>query len=296
VPRDELARATRICIGVDRGVDRDYAALAVVGLEPRFPAADQIDLTDSVIVEWIEQRARAGRPPRLENITQGWEALPENVAERYWQKNGRLLPYYRCVIAERLPLGTPEGIVAERTAALYGWLKRQYGVPIQISIDIGGGGRKSAAYELFVAAGVPPRVITPVQMTGGAERNPQPDGEIHLSVVAMVNRLSLLFNQRRLGLPANLSSALLLEELRHYRRRLSKSLRVLLGAPEQLHDDLLNALGLAIQEPDKQPLSTAGLAALQSLRVYSDGRQWTESGLGQASWSLGADGQFHRDY
>jgi hypothetical protein len=96
-------------------------------------------------------------------------------------------------------------------------------------------------------AGVP---VRPVYFTHGDRRVEQRDGSIGLGKAWLVSRLQALLQTARILLPRTMEARVLGQELMDYEIRVDQDANDRYGAfAVGSHDDLVTALGLAVQEP-----------------------------------------------
>ncbi len=170
---------------------------------------------------------------------------------------------------ERLPLGTSYPKVAERLAEVArgaaaraqlqaeqeafwrdDWRARQQakaGVALTIYLDATGVGQP--VVDLMKAAGVS---VTPVYFTHGDRRSEEWENgglKVSLGKAHLVSRLQVLLQTQRIHLPDTAEARTLARELQDYEIRVDEQANDRYGAfAVGTHDDLVTALGLAVQQ------------------------------------------------
>jgi len=177
------------------------------------------------------------------------------VIECEWRDTGSQ-DYYLTRHLERLPLGTPYPAVAQRLADVVADVQERGGDP-RVYVDATGVGLP--VVDLLTAAGV---TITPVYFTHGDRRTIKDDGSISLGKAWLVSRLQALLQTGRILLPRTPPAAALAKELQDYEIKVSEN------ANDQYrafrvgsHDDLVTALGLAVQGDADVPVWVSPVAA-----------------------------------
>ena len=145
---------------------------------------------------------------------------------------------------ERLPLGTPYPQVAERVAAVAAGVRaRTQGTPVLYQDATGVG---TPVVDELRAAGVQAQ-LRPVYFTHGDRRTTE-GGEVRLGKAWLVSHLQALLQGGRLHLPKTSESEALAKELLDYEIRVDQHANDTYGAFKVgTHDDLVTALGLAVQ-------------------------------------------------
>jgi len=158
----------------------------------------------------------------------------------------RLVRHHIVRHLERLPLGTPYPEVAARLARVAGGVQDRTGRRPTLYIDATGVG-KPVVDELRLRR--VPAVITAVYFTHGDRRMSGDHGSIILGKAWLVSRLQILFQGDRLHLPPGHPEAeVLVRELLDYEIRVDQNANDKYGAFKVgTHDDLVTALGLAVQ-------------------------------------------------
>lgn len=152
---------------------------------------------------------------------------------------------------ERLPLGTTYPEVGARVKLVVAEVARRVGKAPLLYIDATGVG--TPVVDELRLAGVRAR-LTAVYFTHGDRRTVTEDGEVRLGKAFLVSRLQALLQGGRLHLPRTEEAAALARELLDYEIRVDEAANDRYGAFKVgTHDDLVTALGLAVQaEPREQ--------------------------------------------
>lgn len=151
---------------------------------------------------------------------------------------------------ERLPLGTPYPAVAERVAEIAASVRRRSRRTPHVFVDATGVGQP--VVDLMRKAGT--SEVIPTYFTHGdrriERRSPPGRLEVSLGKAYLVCRLQTLLQCHRLHLPAQMDEArVLADELLNYEIRVDENANDRYGAFKVgKHDDLVTALGLAVQE------------------------------------------------
>ena len=174
------------------------------------------------------------------------------------ERDGRSEDYYITRFLERLPLGTPYPAVAERVQTVIANIRRQvaesepprFGMPppsATVTLYVDGTGVGQPVVDLLKGAGVP---VRPTYFTHGDKRVEQRDRSISLGKAWLVSRLQALLQTARILLPRSIEAQLLAQELLDYEIHVDEKANDTYGAFKVgSHDDLVTALGLAVQEP-----------------------------------------------
>lgn len=207
-----------VAVGLDVGDRRTPSALAVVEGEWR-PAAN------ARAVPLVEDGEVLGvTPPRTVDY-----ALVRNL--------------------ERLPAGTTYPALGARLAEVVAALRAR-GVGPTVYVDATGIGRP-VMETLRAAADVP---ITPVYFTWGDRRAVSDDFSVTLGKAYLVARLQVLLQEGRLLLPRTKEAEALARDLTEFEITMRPDANDTYGAfVVGTRDDLITALGLAVQEPLQQP-------------------------------------------
>jgi hypothetical protein len=158
---------------------------------------------------------------------------------------------------ERLPLGTPYPRVAERVADIVTGVRARAGSYPELYVDATGVG--TPIVDTLREAGIDARLIA-VYINHGDRRTPVEGGkEVRLGKAFLVSRMQALLQSELLHLPRTPEAEVLAEELLDYEIRVSEDANDKYGAFRVgTHDDLVTALGLAVQ---KDPAPSIALAA-----------------------------------
>lgn len=144
---------------------------------------------------------------------------------------------------KRLPLGTPYPQVTERMGEVFGKLKRKSGSSPRLYADATGVGKP--IMDLLEEKGIP---AVACYFNHGDRRTEKSWREVTIGKAYLVSRLQALLQTRRLHLPNNSEASALAEELLNYEIRVDENANDRYGAFRVgTHDDLVTALGLAVQ-------------------------------------------------
>jgi hypothetical protein len=202
-----------IVMGVDIGQKRDPTAIAVVEHERRVVGRKPVTSGD-VIVRWKEQTEH----------------------------------HYSARHLERLPLGTPYPEVARRVAELADGVKERTGKRAsKLYVDATGVGQP--VVDMLKETGVRP---VGVYFNYGDKRVETSRTQISLGKAYLVSRLQALLQSGRIHLPRTDEAEALAQELLEYEIRVDQNANDRYGAFRVgTHDDLVTALGLAVQAEPK---------------------------------------------
>ena len=151
---------------------------------------------------------------------------------------------------ERMPLGTPYPHVAQRLGEIWLRVGQRANRPARVFVDATGVGKPVVD---ALRAQLPLAEIWAVNFTRGQHRNENRRArKVTLGKAFLVNRLQVLLQDGRLHLPKGSEARALAVELLTYEIRVDENAVDRYGAFRVgTHDDLVTALGLAIQdEPD----------------------------------------------
>ncbi len=194
--------------------------------------------------------------------------------------------YYLIRRLERLPLRTPYHEITARLGAVIAGVQErvhqaealrqleprwQRGDPpeVDVTVFVDATGVGKPVVDALEQAGVP---VTAIYFTYGDRRTKQADGSISLGKALLVSRLQALLQTGRILLPKTAEAAALAEELMDYEIRVDSDANDKYGAFKVgAHDDLVTALGLAVQaRPGRiEPLDDDLVAA-----IMGSGRYW----------------------
>lgn len=167
------------------------------------------------------------------------------VVEMEWRgPEDRRADHYLCRHLSRLPLGTGYTQVTERLSEIVAGA-RQYEASVRaVYLDATGVGQPVA--DDLKRAGVR---VTPVYFTHGDRRTENEDGSITLGKAFLVSRLKVLMQGGRIHLARTEEMDAMQKELMDYEIRVNEHANETYGAFKTgAHDDLVTALGLAVQE------------------------------------------------
>lgn len=145
---------------------------------------------------------------------------------------------------DRLPLGTPYPEVARRVAAITERAARQAGRTVTVYLDATGVGQP--VVDLVAERWRGGRLVA-VYFTHG-DRRTEDGGKVTLGKAYLVSKLQALLQSRRIHLPDSSEARVLAQELQDYEIRIGEDANDRYGAFKVgTHDDLVTALGLAVQ-------------------------------------------------
>jgi len=178
------------------------------------------------------------------------------VAESVTRENGdRSAVHHLVRHLERLPLATPFPDIAARAGSVAAAIDRRVRCSPEIFIDATGVGMP--VVDLVREAVAVARAVTPVFFTHGDRRTVlgtpwRP--EVQLGKAYLVSRLQTLLQAERLHLPRTTEAETLARELLEFEIRVETDANDRYGAfPVGTHDDLVMALGLAVQTDMPHP-------------------------------------------
>ena len=153
---------------------------------------------------------------------------------------------------ERLPLGTPYPEVADRIQRIVHTIRRQQDESSEIYVDATGVG--APVVDLLKERVSRMARLRPVYFTHGDRRTEEPRGPITLGKAFLVSRLQALLQTGRIHLPKTSEAEALSKELLDYEIRVDENANDRYGAFKVgTHDDLVTALGLAVQWEPRGP-------------------------------------------
>lgn len=153
----------------------------------------------------------------------------------------------------RLPLGTPYPVVARRIAEIAARAGDQAGAQLAVYVYLDATGVGQPIVDLVAEQGIKAWIL-PVYFTHGDRRN-QDLEKVTLGKAFLVSRLQALLQSRRVHLPESSEARALAQELEDYEIRVSEDANDRYGAFRTgTHDDLVTALGLAVQTDHPKPL------------------------------------------
>jgi hypothetical protein len=156
--------------------------------------------------------------------------------------------HYLIRYLERLPLGTPYPEVSRRIGGICRQVKRRTGRRPLLYVDATGVGQPIV--DLLDASALEAQRVWAVYFTSGNRRREFPyENKVTLGKAFLVNRLQILLQHQRIHLPAGHKEAgPLVQELLNYEIRVGENASAKFGAFRTgTHDDLVTALGLAVQ-------------------------------------------------
>ncbi len=184
-------------------------------------------------------------------------AIAVNEIEWRMDERGRRTDYHIIHRLERLPLGTPypkvalrlgEVIMGVRTRAAAG---RQPGAALGLKVYVDATGVGQPVVDILAQTGVK---VRPVYFTYGDRRTEEDGGRITLGKAWLVSRLKALLQTDRILLPKMDEATALAKELMDYELRVDPDANDKYGAFKVgTHDDLVTALGLAVQDVGRAP-------------------------------------------
>ncbi len=145
----------------------------------------------------------------------------------------------------RLPLGTSYVEITARLAEIVANVRQRGVVPRRVFVDATGVG--TPVVDELKKAGVR---VTAVYFTHGDRRTVAEDGNVTLGKAYLVSRMKALMQTDRLHLPRTDEAEAMQRELLDYEIRVSEDANDRYGAFRVgSHDDMVTAIGLAVQEP-----------------------------------------------
>ncbi len=172
------------------------------------------------------------------------------VAEMEWRAvGGRTEDHYVVRYLQRLPLGAEYPAITARLGEVVGNVRKR-GVPVGgVYVDATGVGQP--VVDQLKGAGLR---ITPTYFTHGDRRKENEDGSITLGKAYLVSRLKVLMQTDRVHLPETDEMEAMQRELAVYEIRVDEQANDRYGAFKVgTHDDLVTALGLAVQKQPNRP-------------------------------------------
>ena len=174
---------------------------------------------------------------------------------------GRVDDHYVVRYLERLPLGTAYPLVAERLAEIVTGVRarvERVTVPLgpgaveikertpHVTLYVDGTGVGQPVVDLLAASGVRPIAC---YFTHG-DRRTEEGRQVSIGKAWLVSRLQALLQTDRVHLPDSAEARQLAKELQDYEIRVDQDANDKYGAFKVgTHDDLVTALGLAVQPP-----------------------------------------------
>ena len=164
--------------------------------------------------------------------------------------------HYLVRMLGRLPINTPYPDVVRRIESLCHQVRKRTGLDPFLFIDATGVGLPIV--DQLKASHLPVQRLDAVLFTGGNRRNEKrEEGRVLLGKAFLVSRLQTLLQFQRIHLPKSSEATALAQELRSFEIRVDDNARQRSGAFRVgTHDDLVTALGLAVQkEPTRKASS-----------------------------------------
>ena len=153
--------------------------------------------------------------------------------------------HYLIRFLERLPLGTPYPQVAQRIDDVAGGVRAKTEYSPTLYVDATGVG--TPVVDILRSNAPNVRHVTAVYFTYGDRRKVE-HGHISLGKAWLVSRLQALLQTLRIHLPRTSEAEALARELQDYEIRVDENANDRYGAFRVgTHDDLVTALGLAVQ-------------------------------------------------
>jgi Terminase RNaseH-like domain len=222
-----------VSIGIDIGQKVDPTAIAVVEEEERTETDEQTKKERTQVFYVVR---------RLERLPLGMP-YPKIRA-----RLATIIEAVRARAAETHALTT-----VQLSATLVIEVPEQAALPPTVYVDATGVGQP--VVDELRHAGVR---VTPVYFTHGDRRTMREDGGISLGKAWLVSRLQVLLQNGRLLLPDTDDARVLAKELQDYELRVSEQANDTYGAFKVgTHDDLVTAVGLAIQGSGKRVMAWA---------------------------------------
>ncbi len=165
-------------------------------------------------------------------------------SERRLEENDLEVWHYMARYLQRLPLGTPYPKVAKRVGEVAEGVAARSESHPWVYVDATGVGQPIV--DLLLERHP---LVTPVYFTHG-DRRVQDNTGVKLGKAWLVSRLQALLQTGRIHLPCTSEARALAEELLDYEIRVDENANDKYGAFRVgTHDDLVTALGLAVQPP-----------------------------------------------
>jgi hypothetical protein len=163
--------------------------------------------------------------------------------ERPWKDRTEV--HYPVRYLERLALGTPYPEVAQRLAQVVLRARAKTTERPDVFVDATGVGQPVVD---LLRVEAPQAQVIAVYFTHGDRRKAEQGGVVKLGKAWLVSRLQMLLQNGRLHLPRTAEAEALARELLDYEIRVSEDANDRYGAFRVgTHDDLVTALGLAVQ-------------------------------------------------
>ncbi len=175
------------------------------------------------------------------------------VAEMEWRTDEERTEDHHIVrFLQRLPLGTQYPAVASRLREMIANV-HAHGAPL-VAVFMDATGVGQPVVDEVIKSGVH---VTPVYFTHGDRRTVNEDRSITLGKAYMVSRLKALMQSGRIHLPRTDEMDAMQKELLDYEIRVSEDANERYGAFKVgTHDDLVTAIGLAVQVTPQVPFAS----------------------------------------
>jgi hypothetical protein len=183
---------------------------------------------------------------------------------------------------ERLPLGTSYPAIGARVAAVVAGVAERTGFVPTLYLDATGVG--TPVVDTLRSHGVRGTLV-PVYFTYGDRRSTRDDGSVSLGKAWLVSRLQALLQSGLLHLPQTPEAQTLAHELLDYEIKVDEDANERYGAFRVgSHDDLVTALGLAIQA---EPRPTVTVTRFEPPAPAPEAMDWTaqrQGGRAELGW------------
>jgi len=168
-------------------------------------------------------------------------------------EQGREETFFEVPFLSRLPLGTPYPEVARRIAEIADGAHDRTGGQARVFVYLDATGVGQPVVDLVAERHIQASLL-PVYFTHG-DRRSQDTEKVTLGKAYLVSRLQALLQSRRVRWPEGAETRTLAQELKEYEIKVSEDANDRYGAFRVgTHDDLVTALGLAVQTDQPKPL------------------------------------------
>jgi hypothetical protein len=168
-------------------------------------------------------------------------------------EQGREETHFVVPFLGRLPLGTPYPEVARRIAEIADSVHHRTGGQARVYVYLDATGVGQPVVDLVAERRIQASLL-PVYFTHG-DRRSQDTEKVTLGKAYLVSRLQALLQSRRVRWPDGAETRTLAQELKEYEIKVSEDANDRYGAFRVgTHDDLVTALGLAVQTDQPKPL------------------------------------------
>ncbi len=180
------------------------------------------------------------------------------VAEKETRtEDGRHRIHFLVRFLQRLPLGTPYPEVVRRVDRIVGGVRKRDGAAPLIYVDATGVG--TPIVDLLQSEARNIQEVYAVYFTHGDRRTEKRKDrywQVSLGKALLVSRLQALLQTARIHLPGTPEARALAQELMNFEIRVDENANDKYGAFKVgTHDDLVTALGLAVQTDQQGPVS-----------------------------------------